>query len=293
MPEFKEGQQQFPTGAQPQLDTTHMENYAEERDWNERLILFDSYTCSIHQPWHRTPKQLKRSVWRQTWAAIQTLHLVFHQLKLKGWPNYLAHITGRHPSAIMEETNHWQETFPQLVGFTTGVSFPKSLSDNEPEDPHGPEPGAALLKHVAGSQEFPELTLRPPTNSHKTKYLNWATAQRANQIFEDYTESIQQDWRHTPIQHRNEVWGDTFEALQRLFLQFHKLQHHIWTDFHAHTAGRHPESILEETIHWQMTFPAMITTSVPCVIPDWTSKDRPAAVNTEDSETAAKGNESQ
>ena len=104
--------------------------------------------------------------------------------------------------------------------------------------------------------------------------------QLANQLFEDYTESIGQDWRHTPTKHRSKVWGDTFEDIQRLYLQFHELQHPTWTDFHTHTAGRHPESIQEETVHWQMNHPNLITTQVPCKVPDWTTNNYPSSGNT-------------
>jgi hypothetical protein len=72
--------------------------------------------------------------------------------------------------------------------------------------------------------------------------------------------------------------------LQRLFLQFHELQHSTWTDFHAHTAGRHPTALQDEMLHWQLKFPNMITTKVPNKIPDWSTDNHLAAVSTEDSE---------
>ena len=106
----------------------------------------------------------------------------------------------------------------------------------------------------------------------------------ANQIFEDYTESINQDWRNTPIQHRSGVWGETFETLQRLFLQFHELQHPAWTDYHSHTAGRHPHALQDKMIHWQVTFPALITTTVQHKVPDWTTDDYPATASIDDNE---------
>jgi hypothetical protein len=138
--------------------------------------------------------------------------------------------------AVIEEATHWRNDFPNLVAFTMGMVFPRSLTEDEIAPP-GAAAGARLPKHVSGIQKFPEITLKLPTKSHTKKYLTHITAQWANQLFDDYTESIQQDWRNTPLQHRNEVWGDTFEALQKFFLQFHELQHTTWTDFHAHTAG--------------------------------------------------------
>ena len=51
-----------------------------------------------------------------------------------------------------------------------------------------------------------------------------------------------------PFKHRRKVWGDMFEDLQRLYLQFHELQHSARTDFHTHTEGRHPKSILRRNV---------------------------------------------
>jgi hypothetical protein len=105
------------------------------------------------------------------------LFFVFHELKLKGWPNYLSHIKGRHPMAVIEEAIHRRNNFPKLVAFTMGMSFPRSLTEDEPTAPLGAEAGARLPKHVSGSQQFPEITLKTPTKSHKKKYLNHITAQ--------------------------------------------------------------------------------------------------------------------
>jgi hypothetical protein len=201
------------------------------------VSLLDSYTKSIHQPWKQTPYHKQQRVWKDTMAGVQQLCHVFHELKLKGWPEYLSHIKGRHPKAVIEEVIQWRTTFPHLTAFTRGVVFARVFMGEMPTASPGAQAGARAPQHVPDSHQFPEITLRPPTKLHKTKYLERITTQLANQLFEEYTESIDQDWRNTPIHHRNKVWGDTFETLQRLFLQFHELRHPTWTDFHAHTAG--------------------------------------------------------
>ena len=145
-------------------------------------------------------------VWKDTMAGVQQLSHVFHELKLKGWPNYLSHIKGRYPMAVIKEAVHWRNTFPHLAAFKLGVMFPRVFLEETPTAPPGAQAGARLPKHVLGSQQFPEVTLKPPTTLHKKKYLNCITTQMASQIFEDYTESIDQNWRNTPIHHRNEVW---------------------------------------------------------------------------------------
>ena len=37
-------------------------------------------------------------------------------------------------------------------------------------------------------------------------------------------------------------------------------------------------------IHWQLTFPKLITTKVQHKVPDWSTDDYPAAASTEDRE---------
>ena len=279
LPAFTEGQQQFPDWTVPVLDSEHMEKYVGKQDWHTMLTLMDSYTRSINQPWEDTPEQEKRPVWRDTWEAVQTMNLAFHQLKLEGWPNFRKHIEGRHPMELHEEACHWMNTFPSLEAFTRGILYPESLDTDPSKVAKTPvsKAGSKLPKHVDNVQKFPEITYRNPTTTQRTKHLKGIRVQLANQLFEDYTESIGQDWRLTPIKHRSEVWGDTFEDIQRLHLQFHELQHPTWTNFHTHTAGRHPESIQEETVHWQLNHPNLITTQVPCTVPDWTSNNYPAS----------------
>ena len=277
LPAFTEGQQHFPEWNVPVLDSEHMEKYVGQQEWHTMLSLMDSYTRSIKQHWENTPEQEKRTVWRDTWEAVQTMNLAFHQLKLEGWPNFRKHIEGRHPMELHEEACHWMTTFPSLEAFKRGILYPESLDKDSPKVAKTGKAGSKLPKHVDNVQKFPEVTYRNPTTTHRKKHLNGIRVQLANQLFEDYTESIEQDWRNTPIKHRSEVWGDTFEDIQRLYLQFHELQHPTWTDFHTHTAGRHPESIQEETIHWQLSHPKLITTQVPCTVPDWTSNNYPAS----------------
>ena len=179
--------------------------------------------------------------------------------------------------ALHEEACHWMKTFPSLEAFTRGIIYPESLDTDPSKMAKMGKAGSKLPKHVDNVQEFPEVTYKKPTATHREKHLNGIRVQLANQLFEDYTESIEQDWRNTPIKHRSEVWGDTYEDIQWLHFQFHELQHPTWTDFHTHTAGRHPESIQEETIHWQLSHPKLITTQVPCIVPDWTSNNYPAS----------------
>ena len=90
----------MPEWTLPVLDSEHMAKYVGEQDWKTMMSLFDSYTSSINQPWQCTPKKEKKSVWRDTWAAVQTLHLAFHQLKLGGWPNSLDCIAGWDPMEV-------------------------------------------------------------------------------------------------------------------------------------------------------------------------------------------------
>jgi hypothetical protein len=149
--------------------------------------------------------------------GTQQLFYAFHELLLHGWPNYGAYIKGRHPKALIEEVNHWQATFPDLLAFKLNCRFPRVFLEDTPTAPVGALAGARLLKHVPGSQQFPIVTLKPPSKTHMTKHLKCMTAQTANRIFEDYMESIDQDRRSTPIMHRGEVWGN-IRDLQRLFL---------------------------------------------------------------------------
>ena len=52
----------------------------------------------------------------------------------------------------------------------------------------------------------------------------------------------------------------------------------------AFTRGiRYPKSLDTETFHWQMNYPNLITTEVPCKVPDWTTNNYPASGNTEQS----------
>ena len=207
LPPFTEGQQQLPEWIMPVLDSEHMEKHVGKQDWHTMLSVFDNYTSSIKQHWEKTPEQDKRLVWRDTWEVVQTLNLAFHQLKLDGWPNYLRHIEGRHPMELHEEECHWMTTFPTLEAFTRGIRYPASLDTDQPKVATGGKAGSKLPKHVANVQKFPEVTCRKPTTTHKAKYLNDIHGQLANQLFEDYTESIGQDWRHTPTKHRSEVGG--------------------------------------------------------------------------------------
>ena len=94
---FVPGQQQFPTMSQPELNSEHALKYLGVMSGKTLVSLFDSYTKSIDQPWQQTPYHEQQLVWKETLAGMQQLSHVFHKLKLKGWPNYLSYIKGRHP----------------------------------------------------------------------------------------------------------------------------------------------------------------------------------------------------
>ena len=234
---FLPGQQQFPTMSRPELTPAHKRKYLGMISGRTAMSLFDSYTKSIAQPWRQTPYHLQKSVWKETLMGMQQLFYSFHELQLPGWPNCNSCIKGRHPKTVIEEVIHWKATFPCMTAFTLNCMLPRVFMAATPTAPPGAPAGARLPRHVPGNQQFPMVTLRLPTKSHKKKYLKHITVQTVNQIFEDYTESIDQDWRNTSIQHRSRVWGETFDTLQRLFLQFHNLQQPAWKDYHFHTAG--------------------------------------------------------